>query len=67
MGRLFQSRGSATEKALSPNDSRVLGTSRVRMSADRKPLLRLTEFVSATRSARYRGAFTMQTPIDECA
>jgi len=32
MGRLFQARGPATDKALSPNDSRVIGTSRVRVS-----------------------------------
>jgi len=38
----------ATEKALLPNDSQVLGTSRVRMSADRKPLLRPTQDVSVT-------------------
>jgi len=48
MGRLFQANGPATEKALSPNDRRVLGTSRVRVSADHKPLLRPTEDVSAT-------------------
>jgi len=48
MGRLFQSRGPATKKAMSPNYSRVLGTSRVRVSADRKPLHRPTEDVSVT-------------------
>jgi len=51
MGRLFQACGAcgpATEKALSPNASRVLGTSGVRVSADRKPLLRLTDDVSVT-------------------
>jgi len=46
----------ATENALSPNDNQVLGNSRVRMSADHKPLLQSTEVVSAMRSARYRGA-----------
>ena len=35
MGRMFQARGPATEKAISPNDIQVLGTSRVRVSADR--------------------------------
>jgi len=48
MGRLFQTRGPATEKDRSPNDRRVLGTSRMRVSADHKPLLRPTEDVSAT-------------------
>lgn len=37
-GRLLQASGSATEKAPSPNDSRVLGISRVRVFADRSPL-----------------------------
>jgi hypothetical protein len=32
-------RGSATEEALSPNDNRALGPSRIRVSADHKPLL----------------------------
>jgi len=48
MGRLFEARGPATEKALSPKDSRVLGTSRVRVSADHNPFLRGAENVSAT-------------------
>jgi len=48
MGRLFQVCGPVTENALSPNDSRVLSTSRVRVSADRKPLVQPTEDVSAT-------------------
>ena len=56
IGRLFQARGPATQKALSPNDSRVLGTSKIRRYADRKPLLRPTEGVGTTGSARYRGA-----------
>jgi len=48
MGRLFQARGPAIEKALSPNDSRVLSTSRVRVFTDREQLIRPTEDVSAT-------------------
>ena len=48
IGRLFQAREPATQKALSPNDNRVLGTSRVRVFADRKPLLRPKEDVSTT-------------------
>jgi len=48
MGRLFQALGPATEKTLSPNDNRVLGTYGVRVSADQKPLLRPTEDVRVT-------------------
>jgi len=65
MGRLFQVSGPATEKALSPNDSQVLRTSRVRVSADRKPLLRPTEDVCATWSARYRD-IAFYVVISEC-
>ena len=45
-GSLFQARGPAVINALSPNDKRVLGTSKVNVSADRRPLLRLIEDVS---------------------
>ena len=55
-GSLFQARGPAVINALSPNDKRLLGTSKVKVSADRKPLLRPIEDDSWTWSARYDGA-----------
>src|SRR5664279_4712034 len=42
-GSLFQARGPAAMNALSPNDRCVLGTSKVNVSADRRPVLRPIE------------------------
>jgi hypothetical protein len=54
--KLFQARGPATQKALSPSNVRVLGTSTDSASADRRPDLRPIDEVGRTRSMRYDGA-----------
>ena len=57
--RLFQARTPATDKSLSSNDNQFSALP-VRVSADCRPLIRPTEDVSTTRSARYYGALPLE-------